>query len=189
MADSPSKWVENTVGKGEIAGYEQFPLFLQCFQKTCTAGLNTQREKPFENIVGKGENAGLQHFLLFIIFHHFTTISNTNFIFFSLFFFKSVVCKCFNFDQSKNLSIAKGLVSDWLTEEKQTKHAEFTYLLTKLISSDTPGSYDRFVEHRSHKMTVHQTGISDSFKMCGGSFEHAQNFPQGHSWTKSRFTR
>ena len=32
-----AKWVENTVGKGEIARYEQFLLFLQCFQKTCTA--------------------------------------------------------------------------------------------------------------------------------------------------------
>ena len=29
------KWVENTVGKGEIARYEQFLLFPQCFQKTC----------------------------------------------------------------------------------------------------------------------------------------------------------
>ena len=32
-----SKRVENTVGKGEIARYEQFPLFPQCFQRTCTA--------------------------------------------------------------------------------------------------------------------------------------------------------
>ena len=32
-----SKRVENTVGEGEIAHYEQFLLFLQCFQKTCTA--------------------------------------------------------------------------------------------------------------------------------------------------------
>ena len=31
-----SKQVENTVGKGEIAHYEQFLLFPQCFQKTCT---------------------------------------------------------------------------------------------------------------------------------------------------------
>ena len=31
------KQVENTVGKGEIAHYEQFLLFPQCFQKTCTA--------------------------------------------------------------------------------------------------------------------------------------------------------
>ena len=31
------KWVENTVGKGEIAPYEQFLLFPQCFRKTCTA--------------------------------------------------------------------------------------------------------------------------------------------------------
>ena len=30
-----SKQVENTVGKGEIARYEQFLLFPQCFQKAC----------------------------------------------------------------------------------------------------------------------------------------------------------
>ena len=33
-----SKWVENTAGKGEIARYEQFLLFLQCFQKACFPG-------------------------------------------------------------------------------------------------------------------------------------------------------
>ena len=32
-----SKRVENTVGKGEIARYDRFLLFPQCFQKTCTA--------------------------------------------------------------------------------------------------------------------------------------------------------
>ena len=32
-----SEQVENTLGKGEIARYEQFPLFLQCFQKACIA--------------------------------------------------------------------------------------------------------------------------------------------------------
>ena len=32
-----SKWLENSVGKGEIACYEQFLLFPLCFQKTCTA--------------------------------------------------------------------------------------------------------------------------------------------------------
>ena len=31
-----SKGVENTVGKGKIARYEQFLLFPQCFQKTFT---------------------------------------------------------------------------------------------------------------------------------------------------------
>ena len=31
------KLVENAVGKGEIAHYEQFLLFPQCFQKACTA--------------------------------------------------------------------------------------------------------------------------------------------------------
>ena len=33
-----SKRVENTVGKGEIAHYEQFFLFPQCFQKACFPG-------------------------------------------------------------------------------------------------------------------------------------------------------
>ena len=34
-----SKWVENTVGKVEITGYEQFLLFPQCFQKISTADM------------------------------------------------------------------------------------------------------------------------------------------------------
>ena len=33
-----SKLVENTVDKGEIACYEQFLLFPQCFQKACFPG-------------------------------------------------------------------------------------------------------------------------------------------------------
>ena len=33
-----SKRVENTVGKGEIARYEQLLLFPQCFQKACFPG-------------------------------------------------------------------------------------------------------------------------------------------------------
>ena len=33
------KWVENTVGKGEIARYEQFLLFPQRFQKNCNADM------------------------------------------------------------------------------------------------------------------------------------------------------
>ena len=35
-----SKRVENTVGKGEIARYEQFLLFPQCFQKACFSGVS-----------------------------------------------------------------------------------------------------------------------------------------------------
>ena len=31
-----SKWVENTLGKGEIARCEQFLHFPLCFKKTCT---------------------------------------------------------------------------------------------------------------------------------------------------------
>ena len=33
-----SNQVENTVGKGKIARYEQFLLFPQCFQKACFQG-------------------------------------------------------------------------------------------------------------------------------------------------------
>ena len=32
------KWIENIVGKGEIAHYEQFLLFPQCFKKACFPG-------------------------------------------------------------------------------------------------------------------------------------------------------
>ena len=32
------KWVENTVGEGEIACNKQFLLFPQCFQKACFPG-------------------------------------------------------------------------------------------------------------------------------------------------------
>ena len=38
MAESYPNGVENTVGKGEIARYEQFLLFPQCFQKACFPG-------------------------------------------------------------------------------------------------------------------------------------------------------
>ena len=34
-----SIWVENIVGKGEIARYEQFLLFPQCLQKACFPGV------------------------------------------------------------------------------------------------------------------------------------------------------
>ena len=37
MAESSPNRIENTVGKGEIARYEQFLLSPQCFQKACTA--------------------------------------------------------------------------------------------------------------------------------------------------------
>ena len=68
MAANSQKKVEHTVGKGEIARYEQFLLFPQCFQKTCTA--NTSKpglvwERVDSRIGNKGENAGYQHFLFF----------------------------------------------------------------------------------------------------------------------------
>ena len=50
-----SKQIENNVGKGEIAHYEQFLLFPHCFQKTCTAdilkpGLVWERVNLWENM-------------------------------------------------------------------------------------------------------------------------------------------
>ena len=75
-----SKQVENTVGKGEIACYEQFLLFPQYFQKDCFPGrqkvslcgngLNIIQDinvvfRRVEVMLGKGENAGYQHFFLF----------------------------------------------------------------------------------------------------------------------------
>ena len=81
-----SKWVENTVGEGEIACYKQFLLFPQCFQKACFSGAQNgvilwewviswslkvglctkkliyPKEKIFENILGNRENAVYHHF-------------------------------------------------------------------------------------------------------------------------------
>ena len=56
-----SKGVENTVGKGEIARYEQFLLFPQCFQKTCTAdnknkGLFGKRLRNYKVLEKKTRN-------------------------------------------------------------------------------------------------------------------------------------
>ena len=42
-----SERLENAVGKGEIARYEQFLLFPQCFPETCTA--DTYNQELFEN--------------------------------------------------------------------------------------------------------------------------------------------
>ena len=40
IAESSLKRVENTVGKGEIARYEQFLLSPKCFQKACFLGVS-----------------------------------------------------------------------------------------------------------------------------------------------------
>ena len=68
--------VENTVGKGEIAHYEQFLLFPECFHKACfpeaSKGVTVwefdengrKLSKPVENTVGKGEIARYKQFLL-----------------------------------------------------------------------------------------------------------------------------
>ena len=96
MAEKLSKWVENTVVKGEIARYEQFLLFPQCFQKACFLGASKgvivwewsktnpfQKKlfflrvyKSFENSEAKGEFAHYKQFLLFPVFLHFWRIFN-----------------------------------------------------------------------------------------------------------------
>ena len=62
-----SKWVENTVGKEEIARYEQFFLFPQCFQKACFAGASkgviVWEWVPF---ITKGTNYDL-HTIMYLI--------------------------------------------------------------------------------------------------------------------------
>ena len=100
------------MGKGEIARYEQFLLFPQCFQKACFPGaskgvivwewdnpfpnkpwfLMCLQDKSFENNWGKGEIAHNEQFLLsptvlipyWKTFHHFHQIT-------------IVVCKVFQF--------------------------------------------------------------------------------------------
>ena len=37
-----SKWVENTVEKGEIARHKQILLFPKCFRKTCSVDIKTR---------------------------------------------------------------------------------------------------------------------------------------------------
>ena len=66
-----SKWVESTVGRGEIARHEQFLLFPQCFQKACFPGASKGVIK-WERVKGKAtENyprnyVGFLHFLPFL---------------------------------------------------------------------------------------------------------------------------
>ena len=55
MAESFPKRLENTMGKGEIDGHEQFLLFPLCFLKTCTAdtlkpGLVWEKVNPLPQV-------------------------------------------------------------------------------------------------------------------------------------------
>ena len=66
--------VENTVGKGENAGYHHFLLFPQCFPKSSSSGVvksqdcmvKSQNKMAFRNIVEKGENDSHQHLIVFL---------------------------------------------------------------------------------------------------------------------------
>ena len=69
MAESYSNGWKNTVGKGEIAHYEQFLLFPRCFQKACFPGaskgvivwewVKVFEELTSENLVGTVDNASV----------------------------------------------------------------------------------------------------------------------------------
>ena len=67
------------------------------------------------------------------------------------------------------------MANRFVTEGKQTKHAEFSYLVTKSISSDAGDSHYRFVE----RIKQHN-GLTSNGRLCPfclvESFEHAQNF-------------
>ena len=52
------KRVGNTVGKGEIARYGQFLLFLRCLQKSCTA------DTKHQGLLGKGSTLLYQFCLI-----------------------------------------------------------------------------------------------------------------------------
>ena len=73
--------VENIVGKGENAGYQNV------FKRLLSQGLlTTLKKERFENIVVKEENAGNQHI--------FCLVQNKFFYLDHLLF---VICKCFEF--------------------------------------------------------------------------------------------
>ena len=65
MAESYPNGFENTVGKGEIARYEQFLLFPQCIQKACFPGASKGvivwewvKPSPDMSILGSSSSAG-----------------------------------------------------------------------------------------------------------------------------------
>ena len=63
------KRVENAVGKGEIARYQQFLLFPQCFQKTCTVntlkpGLVWESVKKVACTASTSVSQGLHHLMI-----------------------------------------------------------------------------------------------------------------------------
>ena len=85
------KWVENTVGKGEIARYEQFLVFPQCFQKTCT----TDTQKPelvWERVNTQSNKEKKRKCWL----HAFTPFPTMLSIISKTYFFTQPSAKCFN---------------------------------------------------------------------------------------------
>ena len=84
-------WVENTGGTGEIARYEQFLLFPQCFQKDCLPGVSKGvivwdwvKQDGLENNVASS---------IFPLFHNvFFPFKNISHHFNNILI---VVCKCF----------------------------------------------------------------------------------------------
>ena len=123
MAPKFSKRIENTVGKGEIARYEQFLLFPQCFQKACVTGaskgvivwkvvnslphtIQTFNDPELEGFCKhrwKRKNASDQHLVLF---NNVFTLPKTNCNFSVTFILSSK--KAFDLNQSKFRCLVKG---------------------------------------------------------------------------------
>ena len=82
MAESYTKWVENTVGKREIARNERSLLFPQCFQKACFQGASkgvivwewVEKKEAFVNRLAKVKM--MSHCLGHNCFSHITQFHN-----------------------------------------------------------------------------------------------------------------
>ena len=90
-----SKQVENIVGKREIARYEQFLLFPQCFQKACFPEASKGvivwgwvKKEIFENIEGKAKMVVTS---VFSFFHNVFYLSKVKFQFHSQIFESSAI--------------------------------------------------------------------------------------------------
>ena len=63
-----SKWVENTVGKGEIVRYEQFLLFPQRFQKRFILQTRNTRDLFGKRLISVNDKSEMQSVGLDLVF-------------------------------------------------------------------------------------------------------------------------
>ena len=93
IAESSQIRVENIVGKGEIAHYEQFLLFPQCFQKACTAD-KWKKGLVWERFKKKTSKTWWKPVLpLFLHCSLYVTLSGTYLVTWSRFYFTLIQAK------------------------------------------------------------------------------------------------